>query len=128
MTYPGVKRRRREFAGQFLVRDREKLEFLSGEDDEAAGLLAELDEAEEWLGWCEGMMGEWALGWRPGRVEKDMLYVDEDTQADVRRYKWEINQKRVNLGLVPVRRPQDEVYERQKEHIKLLDGLWKLMS
>ncbi|KAK7704686.1 hypothetical protein SLS64_008450 [Diaporthe eres] len=128
MGYPGGKRRRREFAGQFLVRDRQKLEHLSGVEDEAAALREELEEAEEWLGWCEEVMGEWTLGWRPGRVEKDMLYVDEETQADVRRYKWEINQKRAAIGLVPVRRPQDEVYKRQQDHIELLDILWKLMS
>ncbi|KAG6366549.1 hypothetical protein INS49_000727 [Diaporthe citri] len=128
MAYPGGKRRRREFAGQFRARDRERLEYLSGEDDEAGALREELEAAEEWLGWCEDVMGEWALGWRPGRVEKDMLYVDEEAQADVRRYKWEINQKRSDIGLVPVKRPQDEVYERQQEHIRLLDGLWKLMT
>lgn len=130
MTYPGGKRRRREFRGQFGPRDRERLEYLSGveEDGDASALRAELEEAEGWQGWCAGVMGEWELGWRPGRVEKDMLYVDEETQADVRRYQWEINQKRAAIGLVPVKRPQDEVYERQQEHIRLLDGLWKLMT
>lgn len=128
MTYPGGKRRRREFGGRLGARDRERLWYLSNEDDEAAALRAELEGAEGWEAWCEGVMGEWALGRIPGRVEKDMLYVDEETLADVRRYQLEINQKRDSMGLVPVKRPQDEVYERQQEHIQLLDILWNLLS
>lgn len=128
MTYQG-KRRRKEFAGGSLSpRDRDRLKYLAGVEDEAQGLRGELEAAEGWLGWCGGMMGRWARGWRPGRVEREVLYVDEETLADVRRYKWEINQKRVAIGLVPVKRPQDEVYERQQEHIRLLDRLWKMMN
>ena len=129
MAYPGGKRRRREFAGGGLgPRDRERLEHLSGVEDEAHGLRAELEAADEWFGWCRDVMDRWALGWRPGRVERDMLYVGEETLADVRRYQWEINQKRVAIGLVTVRRPQDEVYERQQEHMRLFDRLYKVMS
>lgn len=128
VTYPGNKRRRREFAGRFGPRDRERLEYLSGVEEEAGVLWHELEEAEGWKGWCEGVMDEWTAGWRPARVEGDMLYVGEDAQADVRRYQREINEKRVAIGLVTVRRPRDEVYERQQEHIRGLDGLWKVMT
>lgn len=127
MAYAG-KRRRREFPGGLGARDRERLEHLSREDEEARGLRAELEEAEEWRGWCAGVAEEWAAGWRPGCVERDMLYVGEEAEADVRRYKLEINQKRAGLGLVPVRRPQDEVYKRQQGHIGLLDALWSLIA
>ena len=129
MSYRG-KRRRREFPGSLGPRDRERLEYLSegGGDEDAKVLREELEAAEEWLGWCREMIELWTSGWRPDRVEKDMLYVDEDTQASVRRYKWEINQKRFAIGLVLVKRPRDEVYERQQGHIRLLDGLWKLMT
>lgn len=127
MSYPARKRRRREFAGRFGPRDRERLEYLSGVEAEAERLWAELGAAEEWHGWCVGAAAEWNTGKRPWRVEEDMLYVGEDAQADVRRYQREINQKRVNLGLVTVRRPQDEVYERQQQHIRGLDALWRLM-
>ncbi|KAJ0118015.1 hypothetical protein J7T55_014468 [Diaporthe amygdali] len=127
MTYEG-KRRRRDATGQLAEEDYEKLDYLKKIDDEAERLCSELDAAGEWLTWCRHMKEHWALGWRPDRVEKDMLYVGEDTQSDVRRYKREINEKRAALGLVPVARPQDEVYERQQEQIKLLDGIWNLMA
>lgn len=127
MTYPG-KRRIREFSGSLGPQDREKLEYLSEIDDNAEALRAELETAEEWLAWCQHAIDEWTKGWRPELSEKGMLYVGEDTQADLRRYKWEINQKRFAIGLVPVERPHDEVYERQQEHIQLLDGLWSLAS
>lgn len=130
MTYPGNKRRRRSFAGQFGPRDRDRLEYLGGTegDVEAASLRAELAAAEEWKRWCEDMIARWTAGWRPALVERHMLYVDEDAEADVRRYKWEINDKRAAIGLVPVRRPQDEVYERQQANIRLIDELWRLMT
>ncbi|KAK2613584.1 hypothetical protein N8I77_000490 [Diaporthe amygdali] len=127
MTYEG-KRRRRDVTGQLAEEDYEKLNYLKKIDDEAERLCSELDAAGEWLTWCRHMKEHWALGWRPDRVEKDMLYVGEDTQSDVRRYKREINEKRAALGLVPVARPQDEVYERQQEQIRLLDGIWNLMA
>lgn len=128
MTYPGNKRRMREFAGVFGACDRDRLKYLSGAEDGAHRLREELQAAEEWHAWCEERMSRWALGWRPGRFERDMLYVDEEKQADVRRYQREINQKRANIGLVPVRRPRDEVYEREREHIRLFDGLWNFMT
>lgn len=127
MTYPG-KRVMREFGGRLSRQDREKLNYMSEVDNDAEALRAELEAAEDWLGWCRGMIDDWTKGWRPDRVETGMLYVGEDGQADVRRYKWEINQKRVAIGLVPVKRPQDEVYKRQQEHIGLFDGLWKLTT
>lgn len=125
MTYPG-KRRMREFSGSLGPQDREKLEHLSEIDDGAEALQGELERAEEWFDWCRDAIDKWTKGWRPDTVEKDMLYVGEDTQADLRRYKWEINQKRAAIELAPVERPQDEVYERQQEHIQLLDRLWSL--
>lgn len=127
MTYQG-KRRKREFAGRFSRRDHEKLRHLSETHEEAERLLSELDAAEEWQSWCRNIIGHWTLGWRPDRVEQDMLYVDEVVEGDVRRYKRDINDKRAALGLAPVERPQDAVFERQQEQIRLLDGLWRLMA
>lgn len=129
MTYPGS-RVKREFCGVFDCDDREKLEYLGeiGEDG-AEALLAELEAAERWLAWSERAIADWNGGWRPARVETDALYVGEDTEADMRRYKREINQKRDAIGLVPLRkRPLDGVYERQQGHITSLDALWSLTS
>lgn len=130
MSYPGNKRRRREFAGQFGPRDRARLEYMGGTegDEEAAGLAAELGAAEEWHAWCVDAIARWTAGWRPALVEREVVYVDEDGEADVRRYKWEINDKRDAIGLVPVSRPQDEAYERQQANIKLIDELWRLTT
>lgn len=130
MTYPGNKRARREWAGQFRPRDRQRLEYLGGTegDEEAARLMAGLVAAEEWHAWCVDAISRWTAGWRPDLVEREVLYVDEDGEADVRRYKWEINDKRNTIGLVPVRRPQDEVYERQQANIRLIDELWRLTT
>ncbi|KAL1874487.1 hypothetical protein Daus18300_003505 [Diaporthe australafricana] len=126
MTYDS-KRRKRQFAGYFGRKDHEKLTRLSESADEAERLLEELAAAEEWQVWCKSMIGHWALGWRPDRFEKDMLYVDEVVEGDIRRYKRDINDKRAALGLASVERPKDAVYERQQEQIKLIDVLWKLL-
>lgn len=129
MTYPG-NRVRREFSGAFSQEDREKLEYLGEIGDEGGeARLAELEAAEGWLAWSRGAIADWTRGWRPARVETDMLYVDDDAEADVRRYKWEINQKRHTIGLAPLnKRPLDEVHNRQQRQIERLDALWSLTS
>jgi hypothetical protein len=127
MTYPGSKVPRR-FGGSLLDADREKLEYLARVDGAAEALLGRLVAAEDWYGWCCDAVERWTKGWRPGRVEKDMLYVDEETLVDLRRYKWEINQKRVAIDLRPIQRPLDNVYKRQQGHIKLLNRLWSLTT
>lgn len=129
MTYPG-RRIRREFGGALSPEDREKLEYLGEVGEHGAGaLLAELEAAEGWLAWSQQAVAHWSRGWRPARVETDMLYVGEEAEADVRRYKWEINQKRHVIGLAPLdKKPLDEVYNRQQGHIQRLDALWRLTS
>ncbi|KAG8167502.1 hypothetical protein KVR01_003191 [Diaporthe batatas] len=130
MTYPAGKLVRRKFGGALGPEDREKLEYLGEVGEEGAGaLLVGLEAAEDWLDWAQQAVADWMRGWRPARVETAMLYVGEDVEADVRRYKWEINQKRHAIGLEPISDgPLDGVYSRQQGHIERLDALWRLTS
>ncbi|KAI3400572.1 hypothetical protein diail_2774 [Diaporthe ilicicola] len=127
MTYEG-KRRKRQFAGQLGHTDVEKLKLLSETDEEAGRHLSQLIRADDWRNWCRDTMSRWTLGWRPETDERRMIYVDEAAEEDVRRYKREINDKRAALGLGPVERPHDGVYERQLEQMRLYEELYKLMT